>query len=114
MLRGPIDFAPLPESGAGAEASNPGLAVSGDSRYLLLVDAASRSICVYDTASHDLLNTIPLDFAPSRLEALSATPAFLLNGDRSNEWLMILDAATSPRVYFVPVAAAPRTGKEAQ
>jgi hypothetical protein len=37
-----------------------------------------------------------------------------LNGDRSNEWLMILDAAASPRVYFVPAAAAPRTVKEAQ
>jgi hypothetical protein len=99
----------------GANAPNPvGLAVSGDSRYLLLADAASRSICVYNTASHDLLNTIPLDFAPSRLEALSATPTFLLNGDRSNEWLMIMDAATSPRVYFVPAVAPTRIAKEAQ
>jgi hypothetical protein len=112
---GPIDFAPLPESGAGAEAPNPiGLAVSGDSRYLLFADAASRSICVYDRTSQDLVNTIPLDFTPSRLEALSATPAFLLNGDRSKEWLMILDAATSPRVYFVPAAAPSRIAKEAQ
>jgi hypothetical protein len=112
---GPIDFASLPESGAGAEAPNPiGLAVSGDSRYLLFADAASSSICVYDRTSQDLVNTIPLDFTPSRLEALSATPAFLLNGDRSNEWLMILDAATSPRVYFVPATVPSRITKEAQ
>ena len=110
---GPIDFAPLPD--LGSTAPNPaGLAVSGDGRFLLLADAASRTICVYDTASRDLTSTIPLDFAPSRLDALSAAPAFLLNGDRSNEWLMILDAAASPRVYFVPAAAAPRTVKEAQ
>jgi hypothetical protein len=37
-----------------------------------------------------------------------------LNGDRSNEWLMILDAATSPRVYFVPATAPSRITKEAQ
>jgi DNA-binding beta-propeller fold protein YncE len=110
---GPIDFASL--QNLGAAAPNPvGLAVSGDGRYLLLADAASSTVCVYDTVSRDLVNTIPLDFTPSRLAALSAAPAFLLNGDRSNEWLMILDAATSPRVYFVPAATPTRIAKVAQ
>jgi hypothetical protein len=79
-----------------------GLAVSGDGRYLLLADSATRSVFVYDTNSRSLTNTIALSFAPSRFDALSAGPVFLLNGDRGKEWLLILDATETPLVYFVP------------
>jgi len=102
---GPLPFASLAQPDS---VLNPvGLAVSGGGRYLLLADSATRAVLVYDTASQNLANTIPLDFAPSRLEALSAGPTFLLNGDNSSEWLLVLDARQIPTVYFVPVPKEP-------
>jgi DNA-binding beta-propeller fold protein YncE len=100
---GPAPFASLAQ--ADGSVLNPvGLAVSAGNRYLLLADRAMHTVLVYETASQNLANTIPLDFAPSRLEALSAGPTFLLNGDKSNEWLMVLDARQIPTVYFVPAS----------
>ncbi len=84
-----------------------GLAVSGDGLYLVLADSATRSVFVYDTNSRSLANTIPLNFAPSRFEALSAGPVFLLNGSDPKEWLLVLDASQTPTVYIVP-----STGRE--
>ena len=98
---GGFEFASLsPPEGP---ALNPaGLAVSGDGRYLLLADRATPAVRVYETASRSLVNTIPLDFSPRGLEPLSPDPTFLLNGDSSQEWLLVLDARQSPGVYFVP------------
>ena len=79
-----------------------GLAVSGDGLSLLLADSSARAIQVYDTASGSLANTIPLDFTPSRFEALSSAPTYLLNGDNTSEWLLVLDARQLPGVSFVP------------
>jgi len=96
---GPAEFASLSQPDAAP--SNPaGLAVAGN--CLLLADAAGRAVRVYDTISRHLLKTIPLDFAPSRLDPLSDRPVFLLNGDRADEWLLVLDAGRDPQVYFVP------------
>jgi hypothetical protein len=103
---GPLTFASLAQAD-GSVLKPVGLAVSGGGRYLLLADSATRSVLVYDTASQNLANTIPLDFAPSRLEALSTDPTFLLNGGKSNEWLLVLDARQIPTVYFVPVSQEP-------
>ena len=87
----------------GEPALNPtGLAVSGNGRYLLVVDSTTRAVQVYETASRILVNTINLDFTPTRFEPLSIAPSFLLNGDSSKEWLLILDAGQIPAVYFVP------------
>jgi hypothetical protein len=98
---GPFEFASLPQvDGVAPEFA--GLALSGGGRYLLVADVAGRAIRVYETASQMPAATIPLDFAPSRLEALSNDPLFLLNGDRRNEWLLILDARQTPGVFFVP------------
>ena len=84
-------------------ALNPaGLALSGGGRYLVLADSTTRSIFIYDTNSRSLVNTIPLDFSPSRFEALSTSPVFLLNGNDPKEWLLVLDASQTPVVYFVP------------
>jgi hypothetical protein len=85
-----------------APAVNPvGLAVSGDGRYLMLADSAAQAVRVYETASGSLTNTIPLDFTPSRFEALSPG-TFLLNGDNRNEWLLVLDGRQLPSISFVP------------
>ncbi len=100
---GAFEFASLVQANAPAVVPA-GLAVSGDGQKLLLADRAAQSVRVYDTASGSLANAIALDFVPSRFEALSAAPTFLLNGDRSNEWLLILDARQIPGVFIVPAA----------
>jgi sugar lactone lactonase YvrE len=79
-----------------------GLAVSAGGRYLMLADSAARAVYVYDIASQTLANILNLDFAPSRFEPLSSGPTFLLNGGRSGEWLLVLDARQSPGITIVP------------
>lgn len=95
-----LEFASLAQTDATA-VSPVGLTVSGDGRYLLLADSAAQAVRVYETASRRLVNTIPLDFAPSRFEALSSS-TFLLNGNNKNEWLLVLDTGQIPGVSFVP------------
>jgi hypothetical protein len=98
---GPSEFARLDQpDGASLDAG--GLAVSGGGRYLLMTDKSVRAVRVYEIASRTLVNTIPLDFTPTRMERLSAEPVFLLNGENSGEWLLVLDARETPRVYFIP------------
>ncbi len=100
---GPVGFASIAQ--ADGSTLNPvGLAVSGGGSYLLLADSATRAVRVYETASQNLVNTIALDFVPTRLDALSTGPTFLLNGDNTNEWLLVLDARRVPAVYFVPAS----------
>ena len=100
---GPLEFASLAQAD-GTAVTPAGLAVSGGGRYLLLADSTARTVRVYETASRNLANTIPLDFAPSRLEPLSTRPVFLLNGDSGNEWLLLLDAMQIPALSFVPAS----------
>jgi hypothetical protein len=95
-----LEFASLAQPDAPA-VTPVGLAVSGDGRYLMLTDSTAQAVRVYETASRGLATTIPLDFAPSRFEALSPS-TFLLNGDNSNEWLLVLDARQLPSISFVP------------
>jgi DNA-binding beta-propeller fold protein YncE len=98
---GVSEFASLAQPD-GPDLNPVGLAVSSGGRYLMLADSTTRSIFVYETNSRSLANTIPLDFSPSRFEALSASPVFLLNGNDPKEWLLVLDASQTPVVYFVP------------
>jgi DNA-binding beta-propeller fold protein YncE len=85
-----------------------GLAVSADNRYVMLSDRATLTVRVYDTTSRTLAASIPLDFAPSRAERFSADPLFVLNTPAANEWLLILDARGTPRVYVVPAPGEPQ------
>ena len=96
---GPAEVASLEDPG------DADLAVSANGRYLLVTGQSPPAVRVYDIHERSLVNTIPLDFAPSRLERLSADGLFLLNGDRRGEWLLVLDAADVPAVYFVPAAS---------
>jgi hypothetical protein len=80
-----------------------GLAVSANGRYVLVTGTA-KTVRVYETLSRSLVNTISLDFSPSRMERLSADPVFLLNGDNAGEYLLVLDTRGTPAVYFVPAA----------
>ena len=92
----------------GASLNPVGLAVSGNGLYLSMVDSATQSVFVYETGSASLVNTIPLNLAPSRFEALSGGPLILLNGDDPKQWLLILDASQSPALYFVPAVGETR------
>ena len=78
--------------------------MSRGGRYLLVADRTTRSVRVYDVASRVLARSIPLDFAPTRLEPLSSEPSFVLNEPGTKEWLLILNAGDSPTVSFVPAS----------
>lgn len=86
----------------GAGVSPVGLALSGDGQYLLLADSAANAVRVYDTSTRSLADTISLDFTPTRMEALSSAPTFLLNGEDNGQWLRVLDARRFPGVSFIP------------
>lgn len=96
-----LSFASLAQDGSPA-VTPVGMTVSGDGHYLLLADSAGKTVRVYDTTSATLVNSLTLNFMPSRFEALSATPTILLNGDNPAEWLLVLDARQSPSISFVP------------
>ncbi len=100
---GATEFAVL-EGADGLPLKPVGMAVSAGGTYVLLVDGPTRAVRFYETTSRTLVRTIQLDFAPTRFEAVSATPSFLLNGDNIAGWLRILDAGQSPSIYFVPAS----------
>jgi len=81
-----------------------GAVVTVDGQYLLLVDSAAREVRILETGSGALANTLPLSFTPTRFEPLSNVPTFLLNGDRRNEWLLLLDASQTAHLSFVPAS----------
>jgi hypothetical protein len=97
----PSDFAAVDLSD-GARFHPVGLAVSGTGNYLMLADKGSQTLRVFETATRTAVDPIPLDFAPVHLERLSTGPTFLLNRPGGKQWLLVLDAADAPRVYFVP------------
>lgn len=99
-----LAFASLTQPPGTAAVVPVGLAVSGDGHYLLLADSGAQAVQVYETSSGNLVNTIALDFTPSRFELLSPGPTFLLNGDHGNEWLLVLDARQTPGISFVPAS----------
>ena len=98
-----LEFASLADT-HGPRLDPAGLAVSQGGQYLMLADRTTPAVRIYETASRSLVKTIPLDFAPSRFEPVSAEPAFVLNGDRASDWLLILNAGKNPGVYFVPAS----------
>jgi hypothetical protein len=69
-----------------------------------VADASGSAVRLYEIGSGQLTNTLPLQFLPTRFEPLSTSSTFLLNGDRSSEWLLILDAGPAPAISFVPAA----------
>jgi hypothetical protein len=103
----PEDFALLTDP-SGNTLDVAGMTVSADNSSLTLSDRSSRTVYVYDTGSKTLAASIPLDFAPSRAERFSASPLFVLNAPAANEWLLVLDATATPRVYVVPAPGEPQ------
>ncbi len=84
-----------------AELASPvGLQVSKG--RLLAASAESRSVAVFDLASHARLGGFDLEFEPTRLEALGARTLAVLNEPSPGEPLWVLDSGDAPSVYFVP------------
>jgi hypothetical protein len=98
---GPVEFAPLGDA-ASPDWNAVGLAVSGDGRYLVLADVGASAIRVFDIASRRVVNIISLGAVPTRMQAVSPAPAFLLNSPGDDDPLFLLDARQLPFVYFVP------------
>jgi hypothetical protein len=97
----PSDFATV-ETAGGVDFEPAGLAISGSGNYLMMADRGIQSLRVWETATRTPADSIRLDFAPRGIERLSAGAIFLLNRPNGTEWLLVLDAADMPRVYFVP------------
>lgn len=82
-----------------------GIAVSADGRRFFLADRSSRSVRVYEVSTRILLAEVPLDGTPSLLQPLRGNALFLVNSPgRRGEPLFLLDARSTPSVYFVPAS----------
>jgi hypothetical protein len=82
-----------------------GLQLSATGQRLYVANAGSRKLAVYDIASRSLIQSLDLDFAPSRLERFGSASVFLLNATGQGPlYVLSEDAAQKPTVYFVPPA----------
>lgn len=79
-----------------------GLQVSADGKKLYVANAGSRKVSVYDVASRTEIQSLNLDFTPTRLDRFGSSSAFLLNGIGQGPLYVLTDNAQSPTVYFVP------------
>jgi hypothetical protein len=83
------------------------LAVSKDSRSLIVASAGERKLVWFDISSRAEQSQLDLDFEPSSLEALNSGSLFLLNSRGSaGETLQVLAGGQNPAVYFVPAGSA--------
>lgn len=80
-----------------------GVAMSANGRFVAVADRGSNAVLIYDAASRSLARRIELDFAPSRLEALSKD-LFLLNQRSESQALEALSLQDDANVYFIPAA----------
>ena len=97
---------PVPMLFAGdASISSPvGLQLSADNKRLYVAAAGSRGVSVYDVAARSQLESIALNFTPTRLDRFGSTSVFLLNTvGQAAPLCVFTDAnAAKPAVYFVP------------
>ena len=85
-----------------------GIACSPDGRSLLLADRGAKNVAIYDLASRNLSARVALDFVPTGIDPVPASPLYLLRPGGGLEPFYVLDAQT-PSVYFVPAGAAAPT-----
>jgi len=97
----PTEFTVI-EAVDGAQFEPVGLALSATGGHLVVADRGTNTLRIYETATRTLANTIELNLAPTQIERLSTGPTFLLNRANGTDWLLLLDATSIPRVYFVP------------
>jgi hypothetical protein len=84
-----------------------GLQVSADGLRLYAVNAGSRTLAVYDIASRSPVQSLDLNFTPTRLDLFGDSSTFLLNGAGQGPLYVVRDGAPGKAaVYFVPAAPA--------
>lgn len=82
-----------------------GLQVSADGLRLYAANAGSRSLAVYDIASRSPVQSLELNFTPTRLDLFGDSSTFLLNGVGQGPLYVVRDGAPGKAaVYFVPAA----------
>jgi hypothetical protein len=82
-----------------------GIQVSADGQRLYAANAGSRSLSVYDIASRAPVQSLDLNFTPTRLDLFGDSVTFLLNGTGQGPLYVVRDGAPGKAaVYFVPAA----------
>jgi hypothetical protein len=80
-----------------------GLQVSADGQRLYAANAGSRTLEVYDISSHSPVQSLNLNFTPTRLDRFGDASVFLLNGTGTEPLYVVRDGAPGKAaVYFVP------------
>jgi sugar lactone lactonase YvrE len=82
-----------------------GLQVSADGQRLYVANAGNRKLAVYDIALRSALESLDLNFTPTRLDRFGDTSVFLLNGSGAGPLYVLSDGNPAKiAVYFVPGA----------
>ncbi|HVN05239.1 MAG TPA: hypothetical protein VMT86_12520 [Bryobacteraceae bacterium] len=92
-----------------AISSPAGLQLSADGSRLYVANAGSRTLGVYDVATHAPEQSITLNFTPTRLDRFGSGSVFLLNsaGQTSTPLYVLSEQLNKRAVYFVPGAGVP-------
>jgi len=86
-----------------------GLQVSADGLRLYVANASSRKLAVYDISSRSPVQSLDLNFTPTRLDRFGDSSVFLLNGSGQGPLYVVRDGGPGKAaVYFVPAPAKPR------
>jgi hypothetical protein len=78
-----------------------GLALTPDGNLVMVTDAATRTVSLFDRAGA-ARSRVELNFTPSRLEHAGDSPLFLLNHRDAKHPLEVLALRPEPASYFVP------------
>jgi len=80
------------------------LQLSADGTRLYVANAGSRTVGVYDVATHAPEQSITLNFTPTRLDRFGSNSVFLLNsaGQTGAPLYVLSDQLNKRAVYFVP------------
>jgi hypothetical protein len=87
-----------------------GLQVIADGQRLYAANAGDLKLVVYDIASRSPLQSVALNFTPSRLDLFGDPSVFLMNGTGQGPIYVARDggARRAAAVYFVPAPGKPR------
>src|ERR1022692_2959685 len=89
-----------------------GLQVSADGQRLYAANAGSRTLSVYDITSRSPVQSLDLNFTPTRLDRFGDSSVFLLNGTGQEPLYVMRDGGPGKAaVYFVPSPVKPRSLK---
>jgi len=86
-----------------------GLQVSADGQRLYVANAGNRKLAIYDIPSRSPVESLDLDFTPTRLDRFGDSSVFLLNGGGQGPLYIVRDGGPGKAaVYFVPAPGKPR------